>query len=101
MFFRDEAEGMSPHRNRLKDNRIEDNGREPGTAGIRVRGEPSGLVFEDNVIRDTRAGSARTQTVGILVEDRVGPVKLGSNRIEATTVVDDRRPQVPQSGSRK
>ena len=57
VFFRDESEGMSPHRNRLKDNRIEDNGREPGTAGIRVRGEPSGLVFEDNVIRDTRAGS--------------------------------------------
>ena len=90
VFFRDEAGGMSPHRNRLEDNRIEDNGREAGTAGIRVRGEPSGLVFEDNVIRDTRAGSQRTQTVGILVEDRVGPVEIGTNRIEASTV--DRRP---------
>ena len=69
---------MSPHRNRLKDNLIEDNGREAGTAGIRIRGEPSGLVFEDNVIRDTREGSQRTQTVGILVEDKVGPVEIGN-----------------------
>jgi hypothetical protein len=101
VFFRNESEGMSPHRNRLKDNRIEDNGREFGTAGIRICGEPSGLIFEDNVIRDTRAGSLQTQTVGILVEDRVGPVTIGTNRIEASTVIDDRRQEVPQSGSPK
>ena len=74
---------------------IEDNGREAGTAGIRVRGEPSGLVFEGNEIRDTRAGSKRTQTVGIQVEDRVGPTEIGANRIEAATVVDDRRGSEP------
>jgi hypothetical protein len=101
VFFRDEPVGMSPHRNRLKENRIEDNGREPGTAGIRIRGEPSGLIFEGNVVRDTRAGSLRTQTVGILVEDRVGPLNIGSNQIQASTVVDDRRQPVLQSGSRK
>jgi parallel beta-helix repeat protein len=101
VFFRDESEGMSPHRNRLKDNRIEDNGREPGTAGIRVRGEPSGLIFEDNVIRDTRSGSLQTQTVGILVEDRVGPLKIGTNRIEASTVLDDRRREVTKPGASK
>ena len=99
VFFRDESEGMSPHRNHLKDNRIEDNGRETGTAGIRIRGEPSGLIFEDNVIRDTRAGSRRTQTVGILVEERVGPVKVGTNRIEASPVIDDRRREASESGS--
>ena len=44
--FRDESGGMSPHRNRLEGNRIEDNGRAPGTAGVRIGGEPSGLVFE-------------------------------------------------------
>ena len=43
------------------------------------------------MIRDTREGSQRTQTVGILVEDRVGPVEIGTNRIEASTAVDDRR----------
>ena len=68
----------------------------PGTAGIRIRGEPSGLIFEGNVIRDTREGSERTQTVGILVEDRVGPVEIGTNRIEAGTAVDDRRREGPR-----
>jgi parallel beta-helix repeat protein len=96
VFFREETPGMSPHRNRLERNVIEDNGREPGTAGIRVRGEPSGLVFDGNLIRDTRAGSKRTQTVGILVENRVGPAEIGGNRIEAATVVDDRRGSVHQ-----
>ena len=76
---------------------FKDNGRGPGTAGIRIRGEPSGLVFEDNVIRDTRPGTQRTQTVGIQVEDRVGPVQLGANRIEAGTAFDDRRREAPPS----
>lgn len=89
--FRNESEGMSPHRNRLEGNRIEDNGREPGTAGIRIGGEPSGLVLDGNVIRDTRQGTGRTQTVGILVERRVGPMTLGSNEIEASTAVEDHR----------
>ncbi|MFO0889844.1 MAG: right-handed parallel beta-helix repeat-containing protein [Isosphaeraceae bacterium] len=91
VFFRNEEEGMSPHRNRLEDNRIEDNGREAGTAAIRIRGLPSGLVFEANVIRDTRETARRTQTVGILVEDRVGPVEIGRNEIDAGTAVEDRR----------
>jgi hypothetical protein len=99
VFFRNESAGMSPHRNRLEGNVIEDNGRGSGTAGIRVRGEPSGLIFEGNVIRDTRAGSEQTQTVGILVEERVGPVEVGTNRIEAGTAVDDRRREGPPSGS--
>jgi polygalacturonase len=96
VFFRNESAGMSPHRNRLEDNVIEDNGRATGTAGIRIRGEPSGLVFEDNVIRDTRSGEEQTQTVGIQVEERVGPIQIGSNRIEAGTVVDDRRREEPR-----
>ncbi len=91
VFFRNESAAMSPHRNRLEGNIIEDNGRKSGTAGVRVRGEPSGLVFEGNVIRDTRSESDRTQTVGILVEEQVGPIQIGSNRIEAGTAVDDRR----------
>ena len=98
VYFRDESAGMSPHRNRLERNVIEDNGREVGTAGIRVCGEPSGLVFEGNEIRDTRAGSKRTQTVGILVEGRVGLGAIGDNRIEAATVVDDRRGREQQAG---
>ena len=97
--FRDETSGMSPHRNRLKENVIEDNGRESGTAGIRIRGEPSGLVFEDNLIRDTRSGSRQTQTIGILVESQVGAVSILTNRIEASTAIDDRRPERRRSPS--
>jgi hypothetical protein len=99
VFFRDEPTGMSPHRNRLEKNVIEDNGRESGTAGIRIRGVPSGLIFENNVIRDTRSGSQQTQSIGILVEDRVGPVEIGSNQIEAGTAIDDHRRRETQSGS--
>jgi len=101
VFFRDESQGMAPHRNRLRDNQIEDNGRATGTAGIRVRGEPSGLIFENNVIRDTRGGALRTQTIGILVEERVGTLKLGTNRIEASPILDDRRREAPASGTPK
>ncbi len=91
VFFRNESLGMSPHRNRLENNLIEDNGRESGTAAIRIRGEPSGLIFEGNTIRDTRKGAERTQTIGILVEDRVGPVQIGPNQIEAAQEIDDHR----------
>ena len=91
VFFRDEAAGMSPHRNRLERNVIEDNGRSPGTAGIRVRGEPDGLVFEGNTIRDARREAQQTQTVGILIEGRVGSVRLERNAIEAGVPVEDRR----------
>jgi len=99
VFFRDEPTGMSPHRNRLEKNVIEDNGKEAGTAGIRIRGVPSGLVFDDNVIRDTRSGPQQTQSIGILVEGRVGSVHLGSNQIEAGTAIDDRRRSETQSGT--
>ncbi|MCI4348570.1 MAG: right-handed parallel beta-helix repeat-containing protein, partial [Thermoplasmata archaeon] len=51
VFFRDESAGMSPHRNRVERNVIEDNGRKPGTAGIQIRGKPDGLVLEGNAIR--------------------------------------------------
>jgi hypothetical protein len=42
-------------------------------------------------MRDTREGTGRTQRVGILVEGRVEPVTLGSNEIEASPAVEDRR----------
>jgi len=91
VFFRNESEGMAGHRNRLENNLIENNGAKGTAAGIRIRGETKDLVFRNNIIRDTRAGTARTQTVGIRIEEQAGEVMLESNRIEAATAVDDLR----------
>ncbi|MGO9467999.1 MAG: hypothetical protein ACLQVF_28020 [Isosphaeraceae bacterium] len=53
------------------------------------------------MIRDTHCGARRTQTVGILVKDRVGPVSIQKNRIEASTAINDRRQQQRQFRSPK
>ena len=62
-----------------------------GAAGIRIRGETNNLLFEGNIIRDTREADAQTQTVGVLIEERVGEVTLKRNRIEAKEPIEDRR----------
>lgn len=90
--FRDETLGMAGHRNRLEDNRIEDNGiREPAT-GIRVSGAPGGLVFRNNIIRDTRPLNGQTQQIGILIEEEAGEVTLDGNEVQAPSSIVDRRP---------
>jgi hypothetical protein len=90
VYFRNETFGMAAHRNRLQDNIIEDNGTKGSAAGIRIRGETDGLLFEGNTIRDTRT-SAQTQTVGVLIEEQVGQVTLRDNHIEAQDPVVDKR----------
>jgi parallel beta-helix repeat protein len=92
VMFRDETVGMAGHRNRLERNVIENNGAQGTMAGIRVRGETRDLIFRDNIIRDTRSGDARKQTVGIRIEDGVGHVTLDGNQIDAQTkLVDERK----------
>lgn len=91
IFFRNETEGMAGHRNTLEDNVIENNGVAGPAAGIRVRGETRDLIFRNNAIRDTRSAQARTQTVGIRLEDKVGAVTLESNQIEAAKQLEDLR----------
>jgi len=93
VFFRNESLGMAAHRNRLEDNLIVDNGTDGEAAGIRIRGQTNDLVFKNNTIRDTRPEELQTQTVGILIEDKVGKVVLDGNTIEAKTPIDDKRPQ--------
>ncbi len=87
VFFRNESEPMAAHRNRLVRNLIEDN----GGSGIRVRGYTNDLVFEENTIRDTRSAGARTQRIGVLIEEHAGKVTLSNNTIEADEPVVDRR----------
>lgn len=89
--FRDETLGMAAHRNRLKDNVIEDNGTKGSAAGIRIRGQTDGLVFENNSIRDTRPSGQQTQTIGVRIENLVGTVTLRDNEIEARQPIDDKR----------
>ncbi len=84
VFFRNESLGMAPHRNRLEENAIENN----GGAEIRIRGQVNDLVFRNNVIRDSRTQDAN---VAILIEETVGPVVLDGNKIETQTPIDDRR----------
>lgn len=91
VFFRNESLGMAAHRNRLVDNIIENNGIKGSAAGIRIRGETNDLILRDNVIRDTREKDKQTQIVGVLIEEKVGNVRLEDNQIIAETQVDDRR----------
>ncbi len=92
IFFRNESLGMAAHRNRIEDNIIEDNGAGGEAAGIRIRGQTNDLVFKNNIIRDTRPDDSKTQTVGIRIEEQVGRVYLEGNKIEAKTIINDRRP---------
>jgi parallel beta-helix repeat protein len=91
VYFRQESEGMAAHRNRLENNLIENNGVKRPAAGIRVRGVTHGLVFKENIIRDTRQAGERRQQVGICLEEKVGEVTLEGNTIEAATVIEDKR----------
>lgn len=91
ILFRDEAEGMAGHRNRVEDNLIENNGRKRPVAGIRVRGETRDLIFANNTIRDTRPEPDRRQTIGILLEEKAGPIRTEGNTIDAPTPVEDKR----------
>ena len=84
IFFRNESLGMAPHRNRLEENVIENN----GEAEIRIRGHVNDLVFSDNTIRDESDDSP----VGILIEEHVGPLRLRKNVIQTQTPIEDRRP---------
>jgi len=83
LFFRNEALGMAPHRNRFEENTIENN----GGPEIRIRGQVNDLAFAKNTIRDTR----EEPSVGILIEERVGPVVLDNNTIQTKQQIDDKR----------
>jgi parallel beta-helix repeat protein len=91
VFFRNESEGMAGHRNRLENNVIENNGLKQESAGIRVRGETRDLIFKNNIIRDTRPTGEKRQTVGVLIEEKAGPITLDGNSIDTGTKVVDRR----------
>ncbi|MBM4026383.1 MAG: right-handed parallel beta-helix repeat-containing protein, partial [Planctomycetes bacterium] len=87
VFFRNESLGMAPHRNRLEENLIEDN----GGPEIRIRGTVNDLMFIKNTIRETRSAGQEVPTVGILIEETVGEVVLQGNTIGTQVQIEDRR----------
>jgi len=87
LFFRNESLAMAPHRNRVEQNTIENN----GGAEVRIRGEVRDLVLAGNTIRDARDQGADGQSVGIRIDEKVGPIRLEDNTIEASVRVDDQR----------
>ncbi len=96
IFFRNESLQMAPHRNRLENNIIENNGTKEPAPAIRIRGHANNLVFENNIIRDTRPKKDQTQNIGILIEENVGNVILNGNRISTTEKIVDHRKATPQ-----
>ena len=57
------------------------------------------MTVEGNAIRDTREQPQRMQTVGILIEERVGSVRLDRNQIETGVPIEDRRQGHVRAGS--
>jgi hypothetical protein len=47
--------------------------------------------LKNNIIRDTRSGEERKQTVGIRIDKHVGQVSLENNTIEAPRRLLDQR----------
>ena len=91
VYFRDESLALAGHRNRLEDNLIENNGQQNEVAGIRIRGETRDVILNNNRIRDTRPAEAQKQSIGIQLDEAVGPTVLDHNAIEAKTPILDRR----------
>ena len=91
IFFRNETIGMAGHRNKLKNNVIENNGAKENGAGIRIRGETNGTVIMNNIIRDTRPTDQQTQTVGIRIEEKAGTVIIENNQNQSQQKIVDLR----------
>jgi hypothetical protein len=78
VFFRNEKATNAGSRNTLRGNVIEDN----VGCGIEIRGHTTEVLLEENVIRDTRQGEARTQRLGIRAGEHCARIRALRNRIE-------------------
>ena len=78
IYFRREKGANAGSRNTFRRCTIEDN----GGCGVYIDGATTDLLFEDNIIRDTRAGTARTQRIGIYAAESAAGIRAVRNRIE-------------------
>ena len=94
--FRTKTEANGPHRNTFRENVIENNGcpeeevperlradprREVLCCGVLIRGVTHDLLFEKNVIRETREGGKRRQHNAFYIDKNVRRVRLVDNEI--------------------
>ena len=81
VYFRKETLKNSGHRNTFRKNRIIDNGNPKTGYGIYVEPYAGDIVFEDNVIAETRKDQG-TQRYGVYRAKGAGTVKLVSNQMK-------------------
>lgn len=98
--IREKTPANGAHNNVFKDNVIENNGlhreeippaifqklpnpeEEATGCGIDIKGTTRGLVFKNNIVRETRAGTERRQKAGIRIHSGVTDLTLEDNTIE-------------------
>lgn len=78
IYFRGEKPTNAGSRNTFRGNVIEDNSGD----GVHIEGHTTDLLFEENTIRDTRTGAARTQRTGIWAGEHTARIRALRNRIE-------------------
>lgn len=98
VYFRAGSVRTAGHRNTFQNNVIEDN----GNCGVYVEGVTADLLFERNVIGDTRPAGQQTQRVGIWAAEGTAGIRLVANRFGAhvTTSLQGDIEQVEDSGGR-
>jgi parallel beta-helix repeat protein len=79
IFFRNESERLSGHRNIFQNNTIENNGDAQQGYGVYVKPKARDMVFENNTISETRTGKEATQRYGFYLVRGSGPVKIEKN----------------------
>lgn len=98
--IRIKTEANGAHNNIFRDNLIENNGsrkedvpphilknlpypeEELAGCGVDLKGITRGLVFENNIIRETRTGGSRCQQIGIRIHPGVSDLRMERNTVE-------------------
>jgi nitrous oxidase accessory protein NosD len=78
VYFRNEDQKNSPHRNKFVNNTIENNGTVKGGYGFVIKGNAEDVLLKDNVIRDTKSG---TQKAAIFISKDAPPIKQENNKM--------------------
>lgn len=78
VYFRNEDQKNSPHRNTFVNNTVENNGTVKGGYGFVFKGNALDVVLKDNIIRDTKTG---TQKGAIFIANGTPAVKQENNKM--------------------